>query len=268
MDQVESQDGSKILLERAGNGPPIMLVSGALSDRAGSTSLADELSRSMTVIRYDRRGRGTRSATPPGTVGEEIDDLRAIADLVGHDMALYGHSSGGIVALEAVLAGFPCRGLVLYEPPYIADTQDRDRPPTDFAVRLRRLLDGPGGGDAALREFLRLGPDISPDAIQHLAESESWGRLLRLANTLPSEATIVGQGDIPYSRLAQLQLPTLILQGGASPVWVRNAMSALADALPSARLVVLDGLDHGGARLDPRRVAAAVVSFVTGIASR
>ena len=182
-------------------------------------------------------------------------------------MAIYGHSSGGTISLEAVLAGCPCRRLVLYEPPYIADPQDRARPPADLAALLRTLLEGTGGADAALRAFLRLGPGLPPDAIERLAESESWDRLLRLTGTLPAEATIVGQGEIPYPRLEQLHVPTLILQGGASPAWVRNAMSVLAGALPDAHSVVLDGLDHGGARADPRRVADAVVSFMGGMAS-
>ena len=196
MDHAESKDGSQIRIERTGDGPPIVLVPGALSDRSSSAPLVAELSRSMTVIRYDRRGRGMRFAVPPGTLDEEIDDLRAIADLVGNDMAIYGHSSGGTISLEAVLAGCPCQRLVLYEPPYIADPHDRARPPADLAALLRTRLESTGGADAALRAFLRLGPGLPPDAIERLAESELWDRLLRLAGTLPAEATIVGQGEI------------------------------------------------------------------------
>ena len=169
-----------------------------------------------------------------------------------------------MIALEAVLADCPCRSLVLYEPPYVESAKDRDLPPPDLAQRLRTLLDGPGGADATLREFLRLGPGISSEAIHHLAVSKTWDRLLGLVNTTPSEATIVGQGEIPYPRLAQLQVQTLILQGGASPAWVRNAMSAVADALPSGRLVVLDGLSHNGASTDPHRVADVVIAFLRG----
>ena len=70
MSTVESKDGTRIAFSRAGDGPPVILVDGALCDRkfGPSTRLAALLARHFTVFTYDRRGReaaATRSHTPP-----------------------------------------------------------------------------------------------------------------------------------------------------------------------------------------------------------
>ena len=60
MERVISQDGTPIAFTRAGKGPPVILVDGALCYRASGPSgpLAALLTPHFTVITYDRRGRG------------------------------------------------------------------------------------------------------------------------------------------------------------------------------------------------------------------
>lgn len=259
---VTSRDGTAIACERSGAGPSLVLVAGALSDRASASAFVDVLARDLRVISFDRRARGASDGTPPWSLDDEIDDLRAVAGLAEGPVSVYGHSSGGVLALEAALAGLPIRRLVVYEPPYVADRADPHAPPADLADRLRASLAGPGGADAAIREFLRLGPGLSDRQIDDLAASPAWERFLAFAPTTPFEAAMVGNGAIPRERLAGLQTPTLVLQGGASAGWVRSATVALAAAVPHGRLAVFDGLDHGGARTDPERVGAEVVRFL------
>ena len=161
-----------------------------------------------------------------------------------------------------MLAGLPVKRLVIYEPPYVADRGNPHAPPDDLADRLRATLAGPGGADAAVREFLRLGPGLSTDAIEAIAASSTWERFLALAHTMPSEAEIVGNGAIPRERLATFTTPTLVCRGGASPTWIRTSAAVLAETLLQGTLVEFDGLDHGGARTDPARVAAEVIRFL------
>jgi pimeloyl-ACP methyl ester carboxylesterase len=259
---VISRDGTRIAYERTGEGPPLAIVGGALSDRSSAASLAAALARDLTVLSYDRRGRGGSGQTLPWSLEKEIDDLRALIDMVGEPVSVYGHSSGGVLSIESALAGLPIPALIVYEPPYVADLSDPNAPPPDLADRLRTTLAGPGGADAAIRDFLRLGPGLSETEIDGLATSPAWQRFLALAPTAPFDAAIVSEGEIPRQRLLGLETPTLVLQGGASPPWVRAATAALAAAVPNGRLVVLDELDHGGARTDPDRVAAEVVRFL------
>ncbi|WP_434612723.1 hypothetical protein [Arthrobacter sp. A5] len=48
-----------------------------------------------------------------------VEDLRTLVNAVGGTASVYGHSSGGILALEAAAGGVPITKLAVYEPPYL-----------------------------------------------------------------------------------------------------------------------------------------------------
>src|SRR4051794_20276666 len=60
MNKVMSADGTPIVYDRAGQGPAVILVDGALCSRAQGPmpELAKQLASQFTVYNYDRRGRG------------------------------------------------------------------------------------------------------------------------------------------------------------------------------------------------------------------
>ncbi|HMF62107.1 MAG TPA: hypothetical protein VK595_17125, partial [Vicinamibacterales bacterium] len=60
MNTVHSKDGTTIAFDRIGQGPPVILVDGALCSRAMGPCgpLATLLAAHFTVFTYDRRGRG------------------------------------------------------------------------------------------------------------------------------------------------------------------------------------------------------------------
>jgi hypothetical protein len=65
MEKVTSRDGTEIAFDRIGQGPPVILVSGGSVDRSSNAPLAKELSADLTVLNYDRRGRGPSGDTAP-----------------------------------------------------------------------------------------------------------------------------------------------------------------------------------------------------------
>ncbi len=77
MNTVQSADGTTIAFTRAGQGPPLILVDGALCSRSFGPmpKLAAELAPRFTVYTYDRRGRGASGDTPPYAPDREVDDL-------------------------------------------------------------------------------------------------------------------------------------------------------------------------------------------------
>src|SRR5690348_7771281 len=121
MPTVTSADGTRIGYERAGDGPALVLVDGALCYRAAGPMrpLAALLTGDFTVFTYDRRGRGESTDTLPYEVEREVEDLRAVIRAAGGEAALYAMSSGGALALATAAADPGVTGLVLYEPPYL-----------------------------------------------------------------------------------------------------------------------------------------------------
>ena len=91
--------------ELDGDGPPLILIPGMLSDSASWFPVVDALAGHFTLIRPDLLGAGrTRPYDAPITLDTLAGDVLALADHLGHPrFAVAGHSLGGLVALR--LAG-------------------------------------------------------------------------------------------------------------------------------------------------------------------
>jgi pimeloyl-ACP methyl ester carboxylesterase len=113
MPTVTSADGTTIAFTRAGSGPAIVLVDGAMCYRGMGpmSGLAERLTDHFTVYTYDRRGRGESGDTLPFAVEREIEDLDALVTHAGGSAYGYAISSGAALALRAAAAGVPWRGL-------------------------------------------------------------------------------------------------------------------------------------------------------------
>ncbi len=101
MNQVQSKDGTKIAYEKMGNGEPLILVDGALCDRASGPNrpLAELLKQDFTVYIYDRRGRGDSGDSASYRIEREVEDLEALVQEAGGSAFVYGISSGAAVKL-------------------------------------------------------------------------------------------------------------------------------------------------------------------------
>ena len=121
MKNVMSRDGTSIGYDQAGAGPALIIVYGAMSTRSSGSrpELVTLLAPHFTVYSYDRRGRGDSGDTPPYAVDREIEDIEAVISEAGGTAFLYGHSSGGCLALEAARKlGGKVPKLAVYEAPY------------------------------------------------------------------------------------------------------------------------------------------------------
>src|ERR1700686_621656 len=101
MQTALSADSTKIAFDQTGEGPPIILVVGAFNERATGAPLARALESQFSVFNYDRRGRGASGDTQPYAVEREVEDLEALIREAGGAAAVFGYSSGAILALEA-----------------------------------------------------------------------------------------------------------------------------------------------------------------------
>jgi pimeloyl-ACP methyl ester carboxylesterase len=264
LEEITSKDGTTIAFDRTGEGPPIVVVGGALGDRSAAAELASLLAPRFTVIAYDRRGRGDSGDTAPYAVDREVEDIEALIVAAGGRASMFGHSSGAVLALDAALT-LPDRitKLALYEPPFIVD-DSRAPLPEDFVTRLDAMISADRPGDA-VAYFLTTGPGMPAEAVAGMRQEPFWASFESIAHTLAYDGTIVrdatGGSPAPLRRWASVGIRTLVMDGGASPDWIRNAALALSEVLPDAQRRTLEGQDH---RPDPKVLAAALEAFFAG----
>jgi pimeloyl-ACP methyl ester carboxylesterase len=247
-----SADGTEIAYDvtgpEAGTAPALVVVEGAMCQRSmgvGKT-LKDSLKDRFAVHCYDRRGRGASGpGATPYEVQREVEDLLAILDAAGGNPFVLGASSGAVLALEAARQGAPIERLAVYEAPFIVDDTHA---PNDAALaeRTRALVDAGRRGDA-VKLFMRVVGAPRP-MVAVVPLFPVWKQITGIAHTLPNDYAIVlrfQQGEpLPAGYYAGVEPETLVIAGGKSPEYMRNAQAAIAAQLPHGRLVTLPGQTH------------------------
>lgn len=242
---VASADGTPIAYESMGDGPPVILIGGAFNDRTTVAALAATLAPHVTAIVYDRRGRGDSGDNADTfAVEREIEDLAALIAAAGGRASLFGHSSGGILALEATAQGLPVERLAVYETPFVVDGL-RPLPAEGTAEQIRAFV-AKERRDEAVRLFLTEQVAVPAGMVDGMQASPAWPFLVGLAHTLPYDVAVCGADlALPADRLAKIGVPTLTMAGGASPAWFPAAAQAVAGAIPGASYLTVAGQDHG-----------------------
>ncbi|MBC6463665.1 alpha/beta fold hydrolase, partial [Actinomadura sp. HBU206391] len=216
MDKATSADGTPIAFERIGDGPPVIVVGGALCDRAVTRPLAERPARHFTVINYDRRGRGDSGDTTPYAVEREIEDLDILIAEAGGTASVYGHSSGAGLALRAAAHGLPVARLVLHEPPYNLEDGEPRRVSREYAENLRTILAEGRHGDA-VELFMTL-TGMPPETVAQMRGEPWWAGMEANASTLAYDSEVMGDlagGTVPVDRAREVTAPALVLCGGA-----------------------------------------------------
>lgn len=243
MTQVKSKDGTLIAYHKAGTGPAIILVDGAFcsKDFGPMPKLAPLLSQHFTVITYDRRARGESGDTKPYAIDREIEDIEALITNHGGRAHLFGVSSGAILALHAVAKGLNVPKLAIFEPPFAGKAQQARRP---HAVReLTGLIDHNELGKA-VKFYLRKVMGVPAIFTFLIRMSQNWSKMTANARSLPYDATICGDFEIPKGIADSISIPVLAIDSIKSPKILRTAVESVVNALPNATRKSLNGTLH------------------------
>jgi alpha-beta hydrolase superfamily lysophospholipase len=241
MDTVRSSDGTTIAFDRLGEGAPVILVSGASTARAIHAQLAELLATDLEVFNYDRRGRGGSGDTPPYAIEREIEDLYAVLAAAGGAAAVFGNSSGAVLALHAAAAGLPITKLALWEPPFMTDP-DAPRRQQAYLAQLTELLDAGRRGDAMALFMRTIG--LPEGMIAGMRQAPMWPGMEALAPTLVYDATVMGDSTVPTGLVASVKATTLVLDGSDTGAWAASSARALTAALPNPQHHTLNGQAH------------------------
>jgi pimeloyl-ACP methyl ester carboxylesterase len=257
-----SADGTRIAFERAGSGPLLVLVDGALCSRefGPARELRAALRDRFTVVIYDRRGRGGSGDTGPYAPEREFEDLQAIIGAAGGDAAVFGQSSGAGLVYRAAAAGVPMRRLAGYEAPWVGLRPGKDGTPRDYLGDLVALVARGENGRAVGYFMTKMvgGPWFLPLMMRFMGSA--WKKLQAAAPTLPYDARVMGAAFTPPTdELARIGVPALVMVGGRSPADMARAQEAVAAAIPGARHRVLDGQTH---QVSPAALAPVLADFL------
>lgn len=275
---VIEADGVELCTESFGDPapPPILLVMGVGAsmlwwEEGFCRMLADA---GRFVIRYDHRDTGRSVTYEPGHPGYTGADLVADAAAVldGYRIRaahVVGASAGGAFAqLLALDYSDRVRSLVLISTSP-ATPGDRRLPPAterftrfvttaqldwsntesaiEYLVEYSRVL---AGGqrpfdEAAVRELVR----------RDVARARDFAAA-RNHDILP-------EGVQSRRSLASISAPTLVIHGSADPMFPLEHGRALAEEIPAARLLTLQGAGHGVERADWPTIVAAMAEHTT-----
>ncbi|MCU1551773.1 MAG: alpha/beta hydrolase [Glaciihabitans sp.] len=242
-----SEDGTQIAFDRIGDGPHVMIyVAGATQHRAGDTftlRVAELLGAEFTTLTFDRRGRGESGDTLPYSIDREIDDIAALVAEAGGSAMLFGHSSGAVLALDAVARDIGISKAALYEAPLMTES---GAPPAEdgYLISLtKRLADGDRGG--AVELFMQL-TGMPNEAITGMREGPWWPALEAVAPTLAYDGTVMADAQSqPWGvHWAAITIPILVMNGDQSHAIMGPAAEKLSAVLPNAKHVVLAGQTH------------------------
>ena len=260
VDEVEVK-GLRIAYERAGSGPPLVLLHGFIGDSRGTWSNQLEgLSDEFTVVAWDAPGAGFSSGVPDTfRLGDYADCLAGFLAALSLDRPhIGGISSGAAMALEFYRRRPEVPSSLILASAYAGWAGSL--PPEGVAQRLQfslRVADLP---------LARLRAEMRPSMFSPAAPAEVVaGFLDSMATHQPAgfraTARAMAETDL-RDVLPQIKAPTLVLAGDQdvrAPLQVAETLHA---AIPRSELVVLAGVGHVCSVEAPDGFNAAVRAFL------
>lgn len=266
---VTSPDGAElaVLVVGAQDGPTVVLSHCWTGDSRVWAPVARRLvARGHRVVLYDQRGHGGSTIGSDGLTIEALgSDLRAVLETLElHDVVLAGHSMGGM-AIQAFAVGHPTAlrqrvaGLVLVATAAgglaRGGRTDRLGPAVVASARVARLMSDPRVGphlvrggvgrhparshlDATVQTFLATPPEVRSGFLRSI-QTMDW-----------------------HPRLAEVDVPAVVLVGSWDRLTTPRQGRRLADGLPDAELIVLPGAGHMLPFEEPDLVAERIAGLV------
>jgi pimeloyl-ACP methyl ester carboxylesterase len=252
--------------------PPLLLIMGISASMLwwaeGFCRLLAEGGR--FVIRYDQRDTGRSVTYAPGHPEYAGADLvaDAVGVLDGYELVaahVVGVSAGGAFA-QLLALGFPDRVLSLV----LISTSPATRGERSLPSATERFGGFLASAEAdwsdrgSVIEYLvayerMLAGGVRP--YDEVAWREFVGRDVERARDIAASQnhTMIPEGDVSSESISSIAVPTLVIHGTADPMFPLAHGHALAEEIPGARLLTLEGAGHGVDRADWKTIARAIL---------
>ena len=254
---VTSKDGTRIGVECAGTGPTVLFVHGGVGDRTRWTPMFPLLTSKFTACAMDRRGRGASGDSPEYSLAKEAEDVAAVVNSRPEPVFVFGHSYGGVAALEASFLTSRIARLMLYEPPLHEPVGHN----LAVAARVEEMV-RKGQLEQALITFQTEIVKQSPEEIARMKARPTWAGLVASIAVHPRQMRALSAYRFDAGRMKSVTMPTLLLigEGTASP-YARQSIGALRESLPNPTLVVLERQEHNAMEAGRDALASAIITF-------
>ncbi len=251
-------------LERAGDGPTLVLVHGFGAEKDIWLALIRELPESWRIVVPDLPGHGA-TATPPDdqplSVAWYAQQLHAfITALDLQQPHVVGSSMGGLIAIRHALEyPDPVSRLGLLSPAGVQPAESSD---------LELMLDS---GDNALIVRDRADFERLLALVYHEPPAVPWparpALIRRMSNRGPFLERLWNElyerGEFVEDELEGLAAPALVIWGARDRVIDVSGADVFARLVPEVEVQVLDNVGHSPMTEAPARTARLIAAFIT-----
>jgi len=274
---AQAADGTiaKALVDGAGY--PIVILHPGMNSPERYTKVSDILAKHYQIIRvYRYQYRQDLKRDPltgdPCTVEDEVNHVLAITRELKKPALLFGHSSGGTVALETLLSSPESfvAGMI-YEPALVlrndtgfclsADTWQSNGELGECALKARKFLQNSKPEKAMslfihyIAQFSKLKSDIAG------ALTAAFPAYRKVITCQIDDLEAMEHLGYRFDAYQALKMPVSVLSGEKS-IEANKAMAfALADVLPNVERTSLSRQGHNSHAQDPEQLAGTIQAF-------
>jgi pimeloyl-ACP methyl ester carboxylesterase len=256
-----------IAYDVTGTGSDVLLLHAGVNDRRSWAHLVDALSQRHRCIAPDARGFGETTYEPEDGWSPVGDALAVLDDAGAERAVVVACSMGGVAALGLALehpervAGVVLIGASITGAPY------PDGDPRAEALE-QQAVAAEEAGDLAevgrLEAWMWLDGPTAPEGRVSGRARELFLEMNARALAAPDPGQRA-QPDEAWPRLAQIDVPVLVMVGELDFVEIQAVLEQAAELLPDGRFVRLPGVAHvPHLEADPATLAE-ITGFVDGL---
>jgi pimeloyl-ACP methyl ester carboxylesterase len=262
-----SADGTEIVGRVEGQGPPLVLVHGAIADGDSEwAAVLPMLAEHFTCYLPSTRGRGLSGHHPDVSRAARVADVLAFVESVGEPVAMAGVSGGGMTALGVAARTSRITALAVYEPVVLEAASDEWMQAFDQTIAGMTEAAGRGRPGEAIAAFaagianadeqtaLEADPEAVAEAARYLdVDIEELREAARFEGPSPTDPT----------DLRRIDVPVLLLHGGATPTsWFADGCRYVEEHVARTITREIPEAGHLGLLMEPDRVAPTLIDFL------
>ncbi|MBT6826711.1 MAG: alpha/beta fold hydrolase [Rhodospirillales bacterium] len=242
-----------------GDGPALYMVHGIGSRKITWDGIIPALRDHFTCVSYDLRGHGESPIPPvPYTLDQLVEDLEALRAKLGHEkIHVIGHSLGGMIG-PAYAHKYPDRILSVGLLSTAAGRTEEDRAKLQGVIS---AMEEKGSVPVLSTLVARWYTDDFIEARPDLIEAR-----IEQVNTTPDDVFLSVFHIYAKTEMApwlhEINCPCLVLTGELDGACSPRHNEFMANELPDAELVILDGIKHSILIEGPERVAPPLRDFL------